>query len=185
MTDRGFKAGLAGAVEAARQQELQQLARQLDFFADPGQAGSAPPDQSVQDAPGEVAKRGRPMGSRNKRTDAASRFYMSQFGDPLARGAQISALPILAEGVLPELAKVLGCERFEAARWWAGIYAATLPFMHQRLSTLTVRPEGSPEGEPVSWTFSEEILELVHTTQDARRQEALDAELEREEQSGE
>jgi hypothetical protein len=182
MADRGFKAGLAEAVEAARQQELQQLARQLDFGFDPGQAT---PDQSVQDAPGEVAKRGRPAGSRNKRTDAASRFYMSQFGDPLARGAQISALPILAEGVLPELAKVLGCERFEAAKWWAGIYAATLPFMHQRLSTLTVRPEGSPEGEPVSWSFSEEILELVHTTQDARRQEALDAELEREEQSGE
>jgi hypothetical protein len=36
---------------------------------------------------------------------------------------------------------------------------------YQRLSTLTVRPEGSPDGEPVSWAFSDdqEVIEEITT----------------------
>jgi hypothetical protein len=103
-------------------------------------------------------------------TDEAARFYKSRFGDPLARGVEISALPILAPGVLPELAKVLGCDRFEAARWWSGIYASTLPYIHQRLATLTVKPPGSPDGEPVTlpWSFAEsEVLDHLELVSDA------------------
>jgi hypothetical protein len=81
---------------------------------------------------------GRPVGARNKRTDEAARFYMSRFGDPLARGVEIAAIPILAQDgrVLRELAGVLGMTRSDAAKWWASIYAATLPAMFHSLSYL-------------------------------------------------
>jgi hypothetical protein len=114
---------------------------------------------------------GRPQGARNKRTDEAARFYMQRFGDPLSRGVEIAAIPILAQNdhVLSELSKVLGMSRADAAKWWAGIYAATLPYIRQRLATLTVKPEGSPDGEPIPlpWSYTEDEvlghLELTHS----------------------
>jgi hypothetical protein len=63
--------------------------------------------------------------------------------------------------------KVLGLERADAAKWWAGIYAATLPYIRQRLATLTVKPEGSPDGEPVPlpWSYAEdEVLDHLELT---------------------
>jgi hypothetical protein len=33
-------------------------------------------------------------------------FYMSRFGDPLARAIEIAAIPILGDGVLSEFAKL-------------------------------------------------------------------------------
>jgi hypothetical protein len=59
--------------------------------------------------------------------------------------------------------------RSDAAKWWAGIYSATLPYIRQRLATLTVKPEGSPDGEPIPlpWSYAEDEaldhLELTHT----------------------
>ena len=94
---------------------------------------------------------------------------MARFGDPLARGIEIAALPILAPGVLPELAKILGMDRAEAAKWWKDVYSATMPFSHQRQASLTVKPEGSPDGEPVDlgWSYAEDEvldhLELTHS----------------------
>jgi hypothetical protein len=112
---------------------------------------------------------GRPVGARNKRTDEAARFYMQRFGDLLSRGVEIVAIPILAQNgqVLLELSKVLEMNRADAAKWWAGIYAATLPYIRQRLATLTVKPEGSPDGEPIPlpWSYAEdEILDHLELT---------------------
>jgi hypothetical protein len=151
---------LAAAVAEARQQELQELTDQLELFA------AGPANGHVTVVNGHRGP-GRPLGARNKRTDEAARFYMARHGDPLARGVEISALPILANDckVLLELSKILGMTKPDAAKWWLGVYTATMPYTHQRLSTMTVRPEGAPDGEPVSWTFSDDEIIGVITTQ--------------------
>jgi hypothetical protein len=146
---------LVEVVREARIQELQRYGHdhgQLDLFEALGPPSSA---ESVQGHLAAQRGRGRPVGARNRRTDEAARFYCSRFGDPLSRAIEVATLPILAPGVLPELAKVLGCERFEAAKWWAGVLASSLPYTHQRLATLTVKPQGSPDGEPVilPWAY--------------------------------
>lgn len=152
MAFRGAKTALEEAVSEARQQELQARTRQLGLFEADGEADGEEP------AVGGLARRGpgRPPGARGRRTDEAARIYMAEFGDPLRRGVAISALPILSAGVLEGLSKILGCDRHDAAKWWSSIYSATLPFIHQRLATLTVKPEGAPGGQPVRWTFSDD-----------------------------
>jgi hypothetical protein len=147
MAETGHKQALAAVVREARAEELRRLGEDLDQL----ELFEAPQSPRLSNgAPAQVVATrspGRPVGARNKSTDEAARFYKGRFlRDPLARGVEISALPILAPEVLPELAKVLGCDRFEAARWWSGVYAATMPYCHQRLATLTVKPPGSPEG---------------------------------------
>jgi hypothetical protein len=152
---------------------LQSLAEdlgQLDLFEAAGTAQSA--HVTVVNGANGERRMIRPVGARNKRTDEAARFYMQRFGDPLSRGVEIAAIPILAQNghVLTELAKVLGMSRPDAAKWWAGIYSATLPYIRQRLATLTVKPEGSPDGEPIPlpWSYAEDEvldhLELTHDT---------------------
>jgi hypothetical protein len=154
---RGSKTALDEAVAAYRDRELAELPAQLSLFDASASAGgeasaeaSAPGGAVVPRGPG------RPPGARNRRTDEAARIYMSEFGDPLRRGVQLAALPLLAPGVVEGLSQRLNCSRLEAARWWASIYSATLPFLHQRLATLEVKPAGSPDGnDPVSWAFSD------------------------------
>jgi hypothetical protein len=169
VADNGHKQALAEAIASARAEELKSLAEdlgQLDLFDAAGTAQST----HVTVVNGQ-SRMGRPIGARNKRTDEAARFYMSRFGDPLARGVEIAAIPILAQNghILTELAKVLGMSRPDAAKWWAGIYSATLPYIRQRLATLTVKPEGSPDGEPIPlpWSYAEDEvlddLELTHS----------------------
>jgi hypothetical protein len=77
-------------------------------------------------------------------------FYLSCFGDPLARGVQISALPILTEGILHGLARVLGTTKKDAMHWWLGVWTVTMPFLHQPFAAVTVEPAVSPDGAPVS-----------------------------------
>jgi hypothetical protein len=99
-----------------------------------------------------VVRIGRPPGSRNKRTDELSRWYIAQCGrrDPLRRGIEIAGLPILAPGVLAGLARELEMSKADAARFWAGVLAAVLPYCHQKLSQLTVLPAGTPGfGQPI------------------------------------
>jgi hypothetical protein len=116
------------------------------------------------------ARMGRPQGSRNKRTDEAARLYMSRSGDPLSRAIEIAGLPILADGVLAAFAKEIGApSRFEAFKAWASINASAMPFCHQRLATLTVKPAGSPDGEPIelAWSYAEdEVLDHLELTHD-------------------
>jgi hypothetical protein len=113
-----------------------------------------------------VARRGpgRPPGSRNLSTLTAAKYYMAEHGDPLRRGVHIAALPILASGVLEGLAARLGCTCVDDAKWWSGVYSATLPFIRQRLGQLEVKPIGAPgAGNPVAWSFSEggEIVDML------------------------
>jgi hypothetical protein len=157
MAPTGHKVALAEAVAEARKQELQHFAEldtQLELFEAGPARVSAGDETGSSGSSTTVTRIGRPPGARNKRTDKAACFYMVIHGYPLERGVTISSMPVLAPGVLGILSQELGMSRAEAARWWLGVYSATLPFIHQRLATLTVKPPGSPEGEPVSWTFS-------------------------------
>jgi hypothetical protein len=116
------------------------------------------------------SRMGRPLGARNKRTDEASWIYMQRSGDLLARAIEIAAMPILADGVLAAFTKQVGApSKFEAFKAWASINASAMPFCHQRLATLTVKPAGSPDGEPVelAWSYAEdEVLEHLELTHD-------------------
>ena len=113
-----------------------------------GEAGAPPP------AP---RRAGRPVGSHNRRTDELARWYIGKNDgrDPLERGIEIAGLPILAPGILEGLAERLGCSRFDAAKFWAGVLNATLPFVHQRLAQLEVKPAGAlGSGEAILWTLN-------------------------------
>jgi hypothetical protein len=118
-------------------------------------------EQALQ--PSAPRGRGRSPGSRNLTTLTMAKIYMAQEGDPLRRGVRIAALPILEVGVIEGLASRLGCSKFDAAKWWAGVYASTLPFIHQRLGQLEVKPAGAPgSGNPVGWSFdSGQIVDMV------------------------
>ena len=158
-TTGGHKIALEEAVAIARAEEAACGPAQTDLFGGPNGSASGQPVLPVPSSDGS-RRMGRPPGSRNLRTDQAARWYMQRHGDPLERGIAVASLPVLAKGVLDGLAERLGCTRHEAAKWWASVYSATLPFVHQRLATLTVKPEGAPGGEPVRWTFSEEFVDV-------------------------
>ena len=102
---------LSDAIAEARSEELQRERSEtgpFDLFEANGSVQSAPvPVVNGHQGPG------RPVGARNKRTNEAARFHMSRFGDPLARGIEIAAIPILAQGgrVLLKLSEVLGMSR--------------------------------------------------------------------------
>jgi hypothetical protein len=148
--DSGGQPGpLAPSGTHGPKKELQASDDQMEFF----EASALCDERPIAK---DSSRRGRPVGARNLRTDQASRWYMARHGDPLERGIAVAALPVLAKGVLEALSIRLGCSTYEAAKWWASVYSATLPFVHQRLATLTVKPVGSPGGEPVSWTFTDD-----------------------------
>jgi hypothetical protein len=154
MMSDGHRTALEMAVREAREAEAAAGERQPDMFA---------LGQAVDTVPSARRGPGRPPGARNLSTLTAAKFYMAEHGDPLRRGVQIAALPILANGVLDGLAQRLGCSRHDAAKWWAGVFAATLPFVHQRLGQLEVKPAGAPgSGDPVVWSFSDtgEIVDV-------------------------
>jgi hypothetical protein len=178
LAETGYKQALADVVAAARAEELQRRTEedQLDLFGAVGavapvvrngQNGHVP---AVTNQP----RMGRPVGSRNRRTDEAARLYMQRFGDPLARAIEIAAMPILADGV-SAFAKQIGApSHFEAFKAWASINASAMPFSHQRLATLTVRPAGSPDGEPIelAWSYAEdEVLDHLELTHDNPRRD--------------
>jgi len=141
MAETGHKTALGEAIVEDRSQRA---TSESDLFE------LATPEQA------RPARIGRPPGARNRRTDELSRWYIAKHGDPLERAVAVASLPILADGVLQELAHKLGMDKKGAAQFWLGVLNATLPFVHQRLSTLVVKPEGAPDGEPVEFRFSDD-----------------------------
>lgn len=148
------------ALDAYRevQTEREREQQQGDLFDDDA-------DIATAITAGAVVKRGpgRPPGARNRRTDEMSRWFIARTGrDPLEHAIEVAGLPILAPGVLEGLAERLGMTRPEAAKFWASCLSTTLPFCHQRLSQLEVKPPGAPgSGQPVTWTFSDgQVIDL-------------------------
>jgi class 3 adenylate cyclase len=140
------------ALAEAHQQEVQEF-ENLDVRVDLFQAALPGAAQSVNGSNGV----GGPLAVRSSNTDEAAQVYITRHGDPLEMGVAISALPILADGVLEKLRRVLGFDKkSEAARFWLEVYSATMPLIHQRSTRLIVRPPGGPDGEGVSWTFRDD-----------------------------
>jgi class 3 adenylate cyclase len=115
------------AVANVHPQEVQELNGLDDLLQVVSQA-------TAQTGPGNgVQGAFHPLAAR-RRTDEPVEVYVARHGDPLEMGVAISALPILAEGVLEKLRKVLGFDtRGEAAKFWLAVYSATLPFIHEPL----------------------------------------------------
>jgi len=106
------------------------------------------------------------------RTDEPVEVYVARHGNPLEMGVAISALPILAEGVLEKLRKVLGFDtRGEAAKFWLAVYSTTLPFIHERLARLIGKSTGAPDVEQISWVFHDDH-DFVDLTPDPAPHEA-------------
>jgi hypothetical protein len=174
MQGDSHKTALELALEAWREVEQERRAVQGDLFADAvenlpevvaGESGSEPGHRGP----------GRPLGARNRRTDELARFYIAQNDgrDPLQRGIEVAGLPILAKGILEGLAERLGMSRADAAKWWAGILSATLPYVAQRQAQLEIRNPGAPgSGQPILWTLTEEG-ELIDETHDGDELPAL------------
>lgn len=129
-------------------------------------------------ASGDTRQVGRPPGARNRRTDQAARIYMGEYGDPLKRGIEIAAMPILAEGVLSGLARQLGMSRPDAAKWWAGILTATLPYIHSRQASLTIKPDGAPDGDPADLEWATALSDLSKLTEPLMIEAEAEAEAE-------
>src|SRR5215472_7658299 len=135
------------AVANVHPQEVQELNGLDDLLQVVSQAAAQTgPGNGVQGAFHPLAAR--------RRIDEPVEAYVARHGDPLEVGVAISALPILAEGVLEKLRKVLGFDtRGEAAKFWLAVYSATLPFIHERLARLIGKSPGAPDLERVSWVF--------------------------------
>jgi hypothetical protein len=171
VVETGYKQALAEAVSAARAQELQARTEedQLDLFGATGNAVQATHVPVVNGQNGH-GRMGRPPGARNKRTDEAARLYMQHFGDPLARAIEMAANTYPCRWCLSGICQAdRRASRFEAFKAWASINASAMPFSHQRLATLTVKPAGSPDGEPIelAWSYAEdEVLDHLELTHD-------------------
>jgi hypothetical protein len=128
LAETGSRQALAEAVAEARAEELKRATEetsQLDLFdQQPSVQGTQVTVVNGHRGPG------RPLGARNKRTDEASRSYMSRYGDPLACVIEIAALPIRANdgAVLTAFARVIGApSRFEAFKAWQTWLAMLCP----------------------------------------------------------
>ena len=150
-------------MEVFAEVRAERAAKQGDLFSD--EAENLP--EVVAPLAADGTRRGRRPGARGRRTDELARWYIQRNDgrDPLERGIEISGLPILARGVLEGLAERLGCTRYEAAKFWAGILASTLPFVHQRQAALEVRPNGAPgSNQPILWEMTDDgqLIDISH-----------------------
>lgn len=110
------ESALAAAVDAAEQQ-LDNDERQLGLWSEPASpAGQALRAKSLQRLPTGNRGLGRPLGSRNKRTEETVRHLLQRYRNPLAVGLErIQMHPA-------DLAVLLGCSISEAddkQRLWA------------------------------------------------------------------
>jgi hypothetical protein len=172
--EKGHRTALELALAAWREVEDERRASQGDLFDDVAENLPEVVDGDGSEGAG-ARGRGRPLGSRNRRTDELSRWYIAQNDGrhPLQRGIEIAGLPILAKGVLEGLAERLGMSRADAAKFWANVLSTTLPYVAQRQAALEVRAPGAPgSGQPILWTLSEEG-ELIDATHDGDELRAI------------
>lgn len=82
--------------------------------------------KSAQQPAGERRGRGRPAGSRNKRTQEWADFLLAQYPSPLIVLAEIMSRP------LDELKQELGCDKAEALKIQVSAAERLLPYTHQK-----------------------------------------------------
>jgi hypothetical protein len=74
---------------------------------------------------------------------------LRRYPSPLEGAVQLANAPIA------ELARDLCCSPLEAAKLKVQAMAASIPYLHQRLASVELKPAGSPDGEPVSLPYSD------------------------------
>jgi hypothetical protein len=67
----------------------------------------------------------------------------------------------LANAPIAELAQELRCSPLDAAKLKVQAMAASIPYLHQRLASVELKPPGSPDGVPVSLPYSDEIIDVT------------------------
>ena len=118
----GLNAAVNAAMEAFGDAEPGEKLEQLALLPLPLDKGS---EETEIDARG----RGRPKGSKNKRTEAWTEFLLSNYRSPLEALAQIVAKPVRA------LAKELKCSRLEAFKLQIQAAKELAPYVHQKQPT--------------------------------------------------
>jgi hypothetical protein len=86
------------------------------------------------------AGRGRPPGARNRTTREWCEHITRKYGSPLEVLAQMSRAPT------DQLAKELGCTKLEAYVQKRHAAESLAPYLHPKLSTVTIHPPGHPGG---------------------------------------
>lgn len=118
-----------------------------------------------------AARRGRPPGARNLRSEryaamlrselAADPRYAATGGDPLRAATRLAALDVLDEATIAGLAERWGCSRYEAAKLWATVNGEALKYHHQQLPRAVILPLGAPGGERVLMEIDGEFREVA------------------------
>ena len=86
------------------------------------------------------AGKGRPPGVRNHSTQYWLEYITRKYGSPLEILAQMSRAPIA------DLARELGCSKLDAFGEKRKAAEALAPYLHAKLSSVTVYPAGDPRG---------------------------------------
>ena len=150
------KSGLPSVLEAVRphEQAVEDEAEQLDLLG----MRTLASDAAVERKPGP----GRPLGSRNKRTEAWAHYLLARYASPLEVLAQI------ATSSVEDLHVRLGCTRLEALQEKRLAALGLLPYVHQRqpiavdLNTRQVVNLMIVEGSPApSDSLAVEIIGVV------------------------
>jgi hypothetical protein len=117
--------------------------------AAPSQLALLPDDAADAREPVDERGRGRPLGSRNRRSEEYAAVLRARYGCPLARATQIAALDILDDATVTKLALLWGCTRFQAAQMWAKINADVSPYHYQSLPRAIILNPGAPGSDAV------------------------------------
>ncbi|WP_448207279.1 hypothetical protein [Azospirillum sp. sgz302134] len=174
MTGPGEKQGLATVLDAAVEPLASDdgAARQLDLLSADEEPGASPLDAALERMAEGFSTprrgRGRPAGSRNRRTEDWQRLVLSTHRSPLLVLADFYSMPV------EELAARLQCSRLDAAKLQMAAARDLAPYLHQRLpqalsldvnGTLPILHlhMGAPAGAVPAGSSGSDVLEIVAT----------------------
>jgi hypothetical protein len=101
------------------------------------------------------AGKGRPRGAHNHKTELWIGYLLTRYPSPLEGAVQLANAPIA------ELARDLRCSPLDAAKLKVQAMAASIPYLHQRLASVELKPAGSPEGTPVFLPYSDDPIDVT------------------------
>jgi hypothetical protein len=106
------------------------------------------------------AGKGRPRGIHNHKTERWINYLLKRYPSPLEGAVQLANAPIA------ELAQELRCSPLDAAKLKVQAMAASIPYLHQRLASVELKPAGSPGGVPVSLPYSDDAIDVTPENED-------------------
>ena len=138
--------------------------RQLDLTmptAVPGPEDLQPPDllglphtaaAREKTAIASNAGKGRPRGVHNHKTERWIGYLLKRYPSPLEGAVQLANAPIA------ELARDLRCSPLDAAKIKIQAMAASIPYLHQRLASVELKPAGGSR----QWDAGVDVLFRRH-----------------------